>query len=155
MANLAFGSYRISELNLNVPDFDFVSASWTITNLGNQSAPSTGGPTRVTAPLFTIPITADTDDVLARIDNFYEATAPSPSPSPSPSPTPTPSPSPSPSPSPAPSPSPTPRPPAGNAPATGDFRQTAVFVILLIVGIGAMGGVCVYWAKKKFFPPDK
>jgi len=41
------------------------------------------------------------------------------------------------------------------APQTGDYRQTTLYIVLLLIGLSSMGGVVVYWLRKKLFYQGK
>ena len=172
LRELAVGEYRVREVNHRIDGFDLIRVSWMVRELGDRFVMWGGEAETVPVPLFAVTIEAG-DDVVARIDNFYEPADPPPPPSPSPPPPspsppppspspPPPSPSPSPpppSPSPSPpSPRPSPSPPptpvftdSGKAPATGDDRPVSGAIVLLAIGMSCMGGAGVYWLRKKMF----
>ena len=151
LRNLAEGEYLISEANFEFEGADFIRAAWLVREATDRYPMFGDETTDPTSPLITVDIEG-IDDTVARIDNFYEEVDIPEEEEPPTSEPPT---------------STVPNPPISSrettgtsAPQTGDNRQVALFIALLILGIGCVCAASFYWYKKdwihaKLFPAQK
>ncbi|MCL2843563.1 MAG: hypothetical protein FWE28_08920 [Oscillospiraceae bacterium] len=121
---------------------DVVPGTYIITER-NVNVPGFAHSVSPQLPIRRVIMPTDTGEVAITITNTYTPIPPEPTPPP---PTPTP---------PAPTPTPAPSGPGGGSPQTGDVRQTAPMLVLLVIGMMCMGGAVVYRARKKLFYQGK
>jgi len=136
LRNLAVGEYTISEMGWSVDGYELVRATWVVRVASDRYPMFSDEATQV--PVITIDLEED-DDVIVRIDNYYEegedpeASEPSTAIATPPHPR-------------SRETSPT------VAPKTGDERPWLLYVAYIVAGAGLVTGTSLYWYRKKKLP---